>query len=86
MVTDYRDLAIEHLAADEVALLERIMDLEGECESYRELLRAALTALQDVTGERDDLRRRHHELLDDRRLQRGIVDRVNVSSTSEAAA
>ena len=67
-VVDIRDAAIEALADSEAALLDRVVDLTCERDSYRRLAQQLLYALHHVILERDILReqrqidrRRKHE-------------------------
>ena len=65
---DPRDLALAHMALDEAALLDRVIDLTIERDTYRELLQRALDAQYTLTRQhahqretiaalRDELRR-----------------------------
>jgi hypothetical protein len=64
-VRDDRDLVIEALADSEAALVDRIVDLTCERDSYRLLAQQLLGALHVVTLERDVLR--DQRVLDRRR-------------------
>jgi hypothetical protein len=66
-MTDYRDLALEHAAADHVELVARVADLEDERAAYRVLAQEAIHALHHITTERDRLRDRLYRLLDELR-------------------
>lgn len=65
MSADFRDLALEHLAADEAALRERVRSVEADADSYRALAQQALQALADLTTERDRQRERIRRLTDE---------------------
>jgi hypothetical protein len=56
MTADYRDDVIEHFAYSEALLLDQIVDLTIERDSYRLLSQQLLHALHEVTLERDVLR------------------------------
>ena len=53
---DYRDDVIETLAMSEAGLIDRVVDLTIERDSYRLLAQQLLHALHHVTRERDVLR------------------------------
>jgi len=55
-VGDHRDLALQDLAREEAALLERVIDLTIERDSYRALLGAALEHLNHTTTSLDRAR------------------------------
>lgn len=46
---DYRDVAIEQLAADEAALRARVASLEADVESYRLVAQQAIHAVHRLT-------------------------------------
>ena len=71
--TDYRDLVIETMAADEVLLLERLASVEADRGVYRELAQQAIHALHDANRQRDRLREQHHRLLDQYRHLRAQI-------------
>lgn len=64
------DTVIQHLAADEALLRERVAELEGDVVTYRNLLQESLHVLHDVTLDRDRLRERYHHALDELRTLR----------------
>jgi hypothetical protein len=64
-VSDHRDLALEQLAADEALLRERLESVEADRDTYREVALTAIAALAETTGERNQYRRRLHELQDE---------------------
>jgi hypothetical protein len=49
MASDYRDIALEHFAADERELLERLASVEDDRETYRCLAQETLHALAEET-------------------------------------
>jgi hypothetical protein len=64
---DYRDLVIETLADSEAALLDCIVDLTVERDSYRLLAQQAIHALHDREIEMRRLRESLRLLREDRR-------------------
>ena len=67
---DHRDLTIEMLAADEAALLDRVIATERERDSFRVLAHEAIHALHDVAADRDRQRAAHHRVLKEYRALR----------------
>jgi hypothetical protein len=65
---DYRDAVIEELTLCEAELLDRVVDLEVECDAYRRLVQQLLHRLHEVTLERDVLR---GQLVINRRREEG---------------
>jgi hypothetical protein len=63
-------MVLDMLADGEAAAWERILELEAERDSYRELARQAIHALRDLTVERDRIRAAYHRLLDECRHAR----------------
>lgn len=64
------DLVIEAFARDDVLLRERIISLEADVRSYRELSQQALTVVHDLSLERDRLRQRNRQLLEENQALR----------------
>ena len=80
MSYDYRNLAVEELAASEAALKadiraleERIVDLVLEAQTYRSLAHMAIHALHHLTRDHDRLRQELVELKDE---YRGFRERI----------
>ena len=69
------DLVIQDLAAENVLLHERIVHLESQQETYRELAKQAIHAVHSVTAERD--RTRHEN-----RLLRSEIESVRAVQQS----
>jgi hypothetical protein len=63
----FRDLALEHFAADEADLLAYIRELEADTRAYRELCSAVLTRLHTLLHANEGLRRALLALDADRR-------------------
>ena len=61
------DLVTEHLALSEAELRERVAELEADVRAYRELARAAVHALHDLTVERTRLRERLRSAIEELR-------------------
>jgi hypothetical protein len=78
--TDFRDLALADFADQNARLQERVISLEDDVETYRQITCAAFTALHDLTIERNQLRVAYHRTLDAYRALR-----VRVALTTEAA-
>lgn len=76
---DHRDIALEMLCESEIVMRERLRHLEGDVCAYRELAQVAITAVRDLTVERDRLRGQIRELRDE---YRGLRERL----AHEAAA
>jgi hypothetical protein len=72
---DYRDLALEHLAADEAALRARVRSLEADVLAYRALSQQTIHALASVTRHRDRQRDELHRLREENRWLRGELMR-----------
>lgn len=66
----YENLVIVDLADEVAAQGERIASLEADIIAYRELAQHALTALHDVTRERNRLSQQHQRLVDEYRALR----------------
>jgi hypothetical protein len=73
VIADYRDLVIQQLSDDEAALLGRVVHLETDVATYRELLSAAFDALHDVTVSLDRERAQHHEIIAEFRSFRELM-------------
>jgi hypothetical protein len=73
---DHRDAVIEVLAEDEASLRERVASLTADVAVYRELAQAGMSALHDLTVERDRLREQHHRLIDEFRALRAHTMRT----------
>ena len=67
---DFRLMALEMANDDAVLLRERNAGLEADVDSYRAVATEAIHALHHVTNERDRLRRRVSQLLDEVRALR----------------
>lgn len=61
---DYRDMVIEHLAADEAELRLYVLDLEKDREAYRLLAQVAIERIADITAQNARLQRRISDLLE----------------------
>ncbi len=70
MDREHRDLVIEALADSEAALIEHVVALESERDSFRDLAHAAAGQLHDLTLQQRRLRAAHHRLLDEYRCLR----------------
>jgi hypothetical protein len=83
---DHRDMVIEHLADSEAALLVRVVELETDLRSYRELAREAVHSLH--AAHRRDLRYRDtlRRLLDELRARCSNPQRRVVATSSDGAA
>ena len=67
---DYRDEVIAEFAASERRWIERVADVESDRDSYQLIAKQAIHALSAVMTERDRLRRRVVQLIDEvRRLR-----------------
>jgi hypothetical protein len=66
-MSDYRDLAIEALALSEAELLDQIVELTIERNTYRQITQQAFHALREKTLETDRLRARIDALIEDQR-------------------
>ena len=75
-------LVIDALAGAEIDLRERLHALEADVESYQQLTRAALSALRDVTLQRDRAVDRLHQLHDEFRTFRARVMRATISEAA----
>jgi hypothetical protein len=75
-VRDYRDLVIETLSDSEAELRARIVDLEVERATYREISIVAIGALRAMTLERDRLWDRLRHLVEDLRVLRDDRERA----------
>lgn len=62
MKIDYRDLVIAHFAADEAELIKAIVDVTIERDVWRELAKAGIHQIADLTRELKVLRQRHRTL------------------------
>jgi hypothetical protein len=65
------DLVIDDLVASEADLMDHACALTVERDSFRAALHAAVEAVAEITRERDRLRARYHQLLDEYRALRG---------------
>jgi len=80
-IPDYRDDVITMLADSEATLRDRIVSLEADVATYRELAVAAFDGLRNltlrlerVTAERDRLRDDNRRLREDALLRAGAED------------
>lgn len=64
---DYRDVCIEDQAAEIVLLEERLVEVTQERDRYREMAKAAIHALHDVTMRHDRLQGRLRQMHEARR-------------------
>ena len=67
---DDRDLVIEMLALGEAEQAERLVSLEHDVRTYRDLARLAITGLHDLARERDRLREQLGQLRNEYRALR----------------
>jgi hypothetical protein len=71
-VSDYRDLTISLLVDDEAAVIDRVVQLSGECDVWRLLALCAIEQLADLTQQFRRVRAQHHQLLDEYRSIRRV--------------
>ena len=57
-----RDLVIDALAHSEATLVDRVIDLTSERDSYRALAQTALAHVSALTVRNDQLRQQNHDL------------------------
>lgn len=69
-MSDYRDLALEHLAADEAVLREQLADMTSERDAYRDAWKVAVHHHHDLMRETESLRRQLARLRDEYRAVR----------------
>jgi hypothetical protein len=70
MARDYRDDVIEALAQSEAELLERIVDLTTERDSYRLVAVQGIHVLHELQAELERVRRQHERLSEEYRAFR----------------
>jgi predicted DNA-binding transcriptional regulator YafY len=70
---DYRDLVIDEFVTSEARLIERVIEVTLQRDSYAVLAKHAISYGHDVTVERDVLREQHSRLLDEFRHLRARV-------------
>ncbi len=70
---DYRDLCIEHVAADEAVLRERLVEALAAATGYRALAQQAIHALYELRRELERTRQAHGRTRDEYREFRARV-------------
>jgi len=73
MSRDLRAVVVEHYAAGEQQLLERLASVEEDRDCYRELLVTSLDQLHDLKRSHERLRDQHARLVDEYRHLREQV-------------
>ena len=83
---DFRLMALEMANDDVVLLLERVASLEADVDVYREIAQQAIHVAHDVTADRDRLRRRGNQRVEDIRPLRAQDRRAARRSTASPSA
>ena len=81
-MSDYRDLVVEHFAADEVVLREQLIEALAMAAGYRVLSQQAIHVLHDLTRQLERTRQAHARTLGEYRTLR---ERVMREAAREAA-
>ena len=72
-MADFRDIAIEQAVAEQDELLDRLVDMTIDRNAYRTLAQQALHYAASVVKDRDQIRRRYHEMLAAHRAERRMA-------------